>query len=165
MPVWAEVGRGMAGYPLPTCTSMCALRRCAGTFPLSRFLLMSRSVRAGRLTWRPGWARLPRSLASATMAGRLGLAWPGGAGHKAPGLNDERGDVLGGLVCDLGEHGGVGVGCEDDAGVAEHVLDDLQVRPAGSGAPPGTRTPNPRIKRGRTGTSEQTWSKHRCELV
>ena len=72
-----------------------------------------------------------RSLASATMAGRLGLAWPGGAGHKAPGLNDERGDVLGGLVCDLGEHGGVGVGCEDDAGVAKHVLDDLQVRPGG----------------------------------
>ena len=83
----------MAGCPLPTCTSMCALRRCAGTFPLSRFLLMPRSARAGRLTWRPGWAAA-RSLASATVAGRLGLAWPGGAGHKAPGLDDERGDVL-----------------------------------------------------------------------
>ena len=37
---------------------------------------------------------------------------------------------LSGLVCDLGEHR-IGVGCEDDAGVAKHVLDDLQVRSGG----------------------------------
>jgi len=57
--VWAEVGRGMAGCPAADCAIMCASRRLAGTVPLSRFLLMSRSARAGRLTWRPGWARLP----------------------------------------------------------------------------------------------------------
>jgi len=88
-----------------------------------------RACRAADLASRVGAAA--RSLASATVAGRLGLARLGGAGHKAPGLNDERGDGLSGLVCDLGEHRRIGVGCEDDAGVAKHVLDDLQVRSGG----------------------------------
>lgn len=88
-----------------------------------------RACRAADLASRVGAAA--RSLASATVAGRLGPTRPGGAGDQAPGLDDERGDVLGGLAGDLGEHRGVGVGCEDDAGVAKHVLDDLQVRPGG----------------------------------
>ena len=55
-----------------------------------------------------------------------GLALPG-SGRRA----DEGGDVLGGAAGELGQHGGVGVGGDRDAGQAAGFLDDFHVVPAG----------------------------------
>jgi hypothetical protein len=49
------------------------------------------------------------------------------AGQAAGGVEDHVGGGLGGVVCELGEDAGVGVGGGDDAGVAEHLLDDFEI--------------------------------------
>jgi hypothetical protein len=74
-----------------------------------------------------------QSLPAAAPAGRLRLTGPSGARDEASGRDDERGDVLGGLAGDLEEDRGIGVGGQHDAGVAEHVLYDLQVHFGGQG--------------------------------
>ena len=51
-----------------------------------------------------------------------------GARNHAACRDDERGGVFGGPIGHLGRHRGVGVDGEHDAGMAEHVLDDLEVR-------------------------------------
>ncbi len=74
----------MAGCPLAKCRSMCALRRRAGTFPLSRFMLISRSARAGRLIWRPRRARLPDPCPPPPRSGGSGLRWRVVPGTRHP---------------------------------------------------------------------------------
>ncbi len=56
-----------------------------------------------------------------------------GSGHAAGSLDDHVGGGLGGLVRDLGQDAGIGVSGGDDAGVAEHLLDHLQVGLRGQG--------------------------------
>lgn len=75
-------------------------------------------------------------------AGMLGQSRPAGPGSRgaAGGLDDHIGGGLGRAVGGLGHDGDVGVGDGDDAGVAEHVLDDLQVRARGQRQRGGTVT-------------------------
>jgi pyruvate/2-oxoglutarate dehydrogenase complex dihydrolipoamide dehydrogenase (E3) component len=68
---------------------------------------------------------VPRSVAARDTRGVVKLV----AG--AASLDDQGRDGLGGLAGDLGQHRNIGVNAEHDAGVPEHVLDDLQVRARG----------------------------------
>ena len=51
-----------------------------------------------------------------------------GTRDQAACRDDEGGGVFGGPAGHFGQYRGVGVGREHDAGMAEHVLDDLEVR-------------------------------------
>ncbi len=81
-------------------------------------------------------ADLPGRVGEAEAADQDGAGAPQGVPHLATALSardlaarrdDEGGDVLGGFAGHLGQHGGIGVGSQHDAGVPEHGLDDLQV--------------------------------------
>ena len=56
-----------------------------------------------------------------------------GTRDQAACRDDEGGGVFGGPAGHFGQYRGVGVGREHDAGMAEHVLHDLQVRARGEG--------------------------------
>jgi hypothetical protein len=59
-------------------------------------------------------------------------SWPVGPRDKATRVQDVGRDGFGGLVRDLWEHGGVGVGGQYDAGVPHHVLHTFNSTPAAS---------------------------------
>jgi hypothetical protein len=56
-----------------------------------------------------------------------------GAGSHAGGVEDQTRGGLGGVVGEIGQHAGVRVGGEHDAGVAEHHLHDFEVVAGGEG--------------------------------
>lgn len=63
----------------------------------------------------------------------LPMAWSGASRDEGSGLADQSGGAGCRLVRYLSEYGAAGVGCQHDAGVAEHVLDHLQVGAGGRG--------------------------------
>ena len=129
----------------------------------------------------PRAAYLPRGVCPAHPTGQnsmlvppgelSGTAGAGSSRDQAACLDDERGGVLGGLGGDLGQHRGVGVSRQDDARVAEHVLDDFQLCPGGEGeagrAVPEIMQPGPaaappqRTAAGKPGTAGRGPSGHR----
>ena len=75
---------------------------------------------------------------------QVGAEFPGGA-------EDQLGGVPGGRVLDRVQHAGVGVGGQDDAGVAELVLDGLEVGAGGVGEAGGAVTQVVQPHRGQAG--------------
>ena len=83
-----------------------------------------------------------------------------GARDEAACGDDEGGGVLGRMAGHLGQHRGIGVGGQDDAGVAEHVLDDFQVG-AGSEREAGGAVSQVMQPDRRQAASQSSWRKYR----
>jgi hypothetical protein len=83
---------------------------------------------AGRMG--PGSTRLPASgPGAAATPGSLTPTAPTGAGHQAARPDDQHGHLLRRAMRDGGQDGGVGVGGQHDARVAQHLLHHPQVHP------------------------------------